>query len=61
MEGLEQDTSTRHDGVFDPSVGMVVTESGKARWRERLQRQRELLTPENRAAMRAQVGFAPPA
>jgi hypothetical protein len=58
---MEQDTSTRDDGVYDPSVGMVVTESGKAAWRERLRRHREALTPEKLAAVRAQVGFVPPA
>jgi hypothetical protein len=59
-QGMEQDTSTRDDGAFDPSVGMVVTESGKARWRERLRVQRDRLTPEKLAAVRAQVGFTPP-
>lgn len=57
---MEQDTSTRDDGVFDPSVGMVVTESGKAAWRERLRRHREALTPEKLAVMREQLGFTAP-
>jgi hypothetical protein len=59
-EGMEQDTSTHQDGVFDPAVGMVVTESGKARWRERLQAKRAQLTPEKLAAMREQLGFTTP-
>jgi hypothetical protein len=33
---MEQETGTQQDGVYDPSVGMVVTESGKAHWRRRL-------------------------
>lgn len=60
---MEQDAAQREDAYYDESVGMVVTRSGKARWRERLAERAASRDTEASAAFLAELrrGGASPA
>lgn len=60
---MEQGTSEREDAYYDPAVDMVVTRSGKARWRQRFAERAAGRDPAAAAAFLARLrqGAAPQA
>jgi hypothetical protein len=58
-DGMEQDTGEPDDAYYDPSVDMVVTHSGRERWRRRLAEAHANRDPRARAELLARLGVDP--
>jgi hypothetical protein len=58
-EAMEHDATAQQEGTFDPAVGMVVTEAGKARARAQLREAHAEIDWEKRDQLRARLGLAP--
>jgi hypothetical protein len=55
---MDREVSEREDAYYDEAVGMVVTRSGKARWRKRLTEARERIDPAAREALKQRLGLS---
>jgi hypothetical protein len=54
---MTSDVDPSDNGYFDPLLGMTITRSGRAYWRERMREARERLDPQKRSALRRQFGL----
>jgi hypothetical protein len=58
---MEQDASVQAEGTFDPSLGMVITEAGKQRMRQRLAERRASRDVDAIRALRDRLRLGPAA
>ncbi len=56
---MDPEVSADGDAYFDPSIGMVVTHSGRARWRKILAEHQANRDPQARARMLESLGMDP--
>jgi hypothetical protein len=58
---MDSETTTPEGSYFDASLGMVVTEAGKAKWRARLAEARGQRDTAANASLRAKLRLGPAA